>query len=145
MDFLYAETTIAASISFVLMLIAYKLAHIRKFHITVMASCIAFDIAMPFYLYLNRDWYGRLIEGGEILNFLIWMHIGLVVTVYILYAMQVIEGRKLLKGTGNLANHRTQAKGIILARALMILAGALLYEKEEVTNAVAGLANMLYA
>jgi len=142
MDFLYAETTIAAVISFILMLIAYKLSHIRKFHISVMVSCIAFDLAMPFYLYLNRDWYGRLIEGGEILNFLIWMHIGLVVTVYILYVMQVIEGKKLLKGVGDVANHRAQAKGLILSRALMIFCGALLYEKEQVTEAVATIAGI---
>lgn len=137
MDFLYAETTIAATGSFILMLIAYKLSHIRKFHISVMISCIAIDVAMPFYLYLNRDWYGRLIDGGEILNFLLWMHIGLVITVYILYAMQVIEGKKLLKGEGNRQNHHAQAKGLILARALMIFCGALLYEKDEVTKAVA--------
>jgi len=139
MDFLYAETTIAASISFLIMLIAFKLAHIRKFHISVMVSCIIVDVAMPFYLFFNRDWYGRLIEGGEILNFLLWMHIGLVITVYILYVMQVIEGRNLLKGVGNRANHLAQAKGLILSRALMIFCGALLYEKPEVKTAIASL------
>jgi len=138
MDFLYAETTIVATISFVLMLIAYKLSRIRKFHISVMVSCMVIDVSMPFYLYLNRDWYGRLIEGGEILNFLIWMHIGLVITVYTLYVMQVTEGKKLLKGIGNLENHRGQAKGIILARGLMIFTGALLFEKEA-TKVIAGI------
>jgi len=137
MDFLYAETTIAATASFILMVIAYKLYRFRKFHISVMISCMAFDVAMPFYLYLNRDWYGRLIEGGEILNFLLWMHIGLVITVYALYVMQIIEGKKLLKGNGNRENHRAQANGLLLARALMIFCGALLYEKEVVGKAVA--------
>ncbi len=142
MDFLYAETTIVATLSFILMLIAYKLSHIRKFHISVMVSAIIVDVSMPFYLYFNRDWYGRLIEGGEILNFLLWMHIGLVITVYILYVMQVKEGRQLLKGKGNRANHLAQAKGLILARGLMIFCGALLYEKKEVTNIAASLGNM---
>ena len=142
MDFLYAETTIAATISFILMLIAYKLSHIRKLHISIMVSCIVVDVAMPFYLYLNRDWYGRLIDGGEILNFLLWMHIGLVITVYILYIMQVIEGKKLLKGIGNRENHHSQAKGLILARALMIFCGALLYEKPQVAQTVSALTGL---
>ncbi len=142
MDFLYAETTIVASISFVLMLIAYKLSRFRKFHISVMISCIIVDISMPFYLYLNRDWYGRLIEGGEILNTLLWMHIGLVITVYVLYVMQLSEGRRLLKGVGDRENHHAQANGLILARGLMIFCGALLYEKTEVIETVALINNM---
>lgn len=139
MDFLYAETTIAASITFVFMIIAYKLSRFRKFHISVMVSCMIFDLAMPFYLYLNRDWYGRLIEGGEILNFLLWMHIGLVITVYTLYVMQIIEGKKLLNGVGSREEHRAQANGLLLARALMIFCGALLYEKEAVTQTISSI------
>lgn len=137
MDFLLAETTIAAIITYILMITAYKLAHIRKFHISVMVSCMIFDLLMPFYLYLNRDWYERLITGGEILNFLIWMHIGLVLTVYVLYVMQINEGKKVLAG-GSRENHRFQAKGILLARALMIITGALLFEPEIVEEGVAG-------
>ncbi len=131
MDFLLAETTIAATITWVLMLVAYKFAHIRKFHISTMVGCMIFDLLMPFYLYLNRDWYERLITGGEILNFLIWMHIGLVLTVYVLYVMQIREGRKILAG-GSREAHLFQAKGIILARTLMIITGALLYEPPEI-------------
>jgi len=134
MDFLYAETTIAATITYILMIIAFKLSHIRKFHITVMSSCVIFDLLMPFYLYLNRDWYGRLIEGGEILNFLIWMHIGLVITVYILYFMQIAEGRKILAGGHDRESHSAQGKGILLARGLMIFTGAILFEAEKVTT-----------
>jgi len=132
MDFLYAETTIAATISYILMIVAFKLSHIRKFHISVMSACMIFDLLMPFYLYLNRDWYGRLIEGGEILNFLIWMHIGLVITVFILYFMQIIAGRKILAGEASRDDHSAQGKGILLARFIMILTGALLYEAEKV-------------
>ncbi|MDX1810767.1 MAG: hypothetical protein R3240_02390 [Gammaproteobacteria bacterium] len=132
MEFLNAETTIAATITFILMLVAYKLSHLRKFHIATMVGCMIFDVLMPFYLYMNRNWYERLIEGGEILTFLIWMHIGLVLTVYVLYVMQIKEGRKILAG-GSRKDHAVQAKGIILARFLMILAGALLYEPEGVS------------
>ena len=127
MEFLDAKTTIAATITFILMLVAYKLSRFRKFHITVMAGCMIFDILMPIYLFLNRNWYERLIEGQQILNFLIWMHLGLVITVYVLYVMQINEGRKILAG-GPRKEHAFQAKGIIIARFLMILAGALLYE-----------------
>lgn len=129
MEFLFAETTIAATITFILMLVAFKYSHLRKFHITTMVGCMIFDLLMPFYLYLNRDWYERLITGGEILNFLIWMHIGLVLTVYVLYVMQIKEGKKVLAG-GSRQDHIFQGKGIILARALMISTGALLYEAQ---------------
>lgn len=118
------------------MLAAYKLSHIRKFHITTMVTCVIFDLCMPFYLYLNRDWYERLIEGGEILNFLIWMHIGLVITLYVLYFIQVQEGRKILAGTADRSSHAAQAKGIILTRAFMIMTGALLYEPPKVLTAM---------
>jgi hypothetical protein len=131
MDFLYAETTIAATITYILMIIAFKLSHIRKLHISVMSGCIIFDLLMPFYLYLNRDWYGRLIEGGEILNFLIWMHIGLVITVFILYYIQIIEGRRILAGKNGREAHSAQGKGILIARGLMIFTGAILYEAEK--------------
>lgn len=132
MDFLYAETTIAASITFVLMAIAFKLSHIRKFHISVMVGCMIFDILMPFYLYLNRDWYGRLIEGREILNMGIWMHLGLVITVFIMYIMQIIEGRKILAGGHSRETHAAQGTGILIARAMMIFTGAILFEATEI-------------
>ena len=131
MDFLYAETTIAATITYILMIIAYKLSHIRKFHISVMSGCVIFDILMPFYLYLNRDWYGRLIDGGEILNMLLWMHLALVITVFIMYFMQISEGRKILAGGHDRETHAAQGKGILLARGLMIFTGALLFEAEK--------------
>lgn len=129
MDFLYAETTIAASITFVIMLLAYKFSHMRKFHVSTMVGCMIFDLCMPIYLVLNRDWYGRLIDGGEILNTLIWMHIGLVITLYVLYIMQIQIGRKLLAGDKiDKETHLIQAKGIILTRAFVIITGAFLYE-----------------
>lgn len=129
MEFLYAETTIAAVCTYAVMLLAYKWHHLKKFHITTMVSCAVFDLCMPIYLYLNRDWYERLIEGAEILNFLIWMHFGLVITVYILYFMQIQEGRKVLAG-GSREAHAKQGLGLMIARALMIISGALLYEPE---------------
>lgn len=97
-----------------------------------MSSAMLFDLAMPFYLYLNRDWKERLIDGGEIFTFLIWMHLGVVLTLYALYAMQIIEGRKILKGKKKAReNHRSQGKGILLTRFIVLFTGALLYEPED--------------
>ncbi len=114
------------------MLAAYKLSHMRKFHVGTMVGCMIFDLCMPIYLVLNRDWYGRMIEGGEILNFLLWMHLGLVITLYCLYIMQINIGRKLLAGDkSEKESHAAQAKGIILTRAFVIITGAFLYEAPE--------------
>lgn len=126
------ETVIASAFIFVLMLIAYKFPHKRAFHVPVMSAAIIFDLAMPFYLYLNRDWKERLIDGGEIFSFLIWMHLGLVLTLYALYYLQIKEGRRIIKGKKNAReSHRSQAKGILLTRFLVLFTGAILYEAEQ--------------
>lgn len=123
------ETIIAATATYILMLVAYYFPRIRTFHIGTMVTVMLFDLMMPFYLYLHRDWKERLIDGGEIFSFLIWMHVGLIITVYGLYAAQINAGIKLARKTGDTREtHRGQAKGILLVRALMILTGALLYE-----------------
>ena len=125
-----------ASITFLLMIVAMRLHQHRRFHITVMASVIMFDLAMPFYLVMTRDWGTRLIDHGDILSFGVWMHFGLIVTLYVLYVIQVQTALKLLRsskqgdGGETLADlyrdHRAQGKGILLARALVIVTGAVL-------------------
>ncbi len=126
------ETVIAALITYVLMIAAYRYSHVRKFHIPVMIGVIAFDLMMPVYLYLNRDWKERLIDGGEIFGFLIWMHLGLVITLYCLYVFQIFAGKRLLLGDNEpREDHRNQGKGILLTRGLVIFTGALLFEPED--------------
>ena len=126
------ETTTAGIISLILMLVAVHYRRYRNFHAGSMGLIVLFDLCMPFYLYLNRDWYERLITGGEIFSFLIWMHVGIVLTVYALYTLQIKEGLKLRSGDeSNRSEHANLAKGIILARMLMVLTGAILYEPEE--------------
>ena len=126
------ETVVAGTIIYLFMIAAYLKPHLRKFHISTMTVAILFDLAMPFYLYMNRDWKERLIDGGEIFTFLIWMHLGLVLTLYALYALQVSEGRKLLRGDQSARDaHRTQGRGILLTRFLVLFTGALLYEPED--------------
>ncbi len=126
------ETTAAALVSLAIMLLAMRLFRIRSFHVSVMVLTVLFDLLMPVYLYLNRDWYGRLIEQGDIFSFLVWMHLGLVITLFFLYALQIGSGRRLLKGdTEARETHRSNARAVLATRVLVILTGALLYVPEE--------------
>ncbi len=126
------ETTAAALVSLAIMLLAMRLFRIRSFHVSVMVLTVLFDLLMPVYLYLNRDWYGRLIEQGDIFSFLVWMHLGLVITLFFLYALQIGSGRRLLKGDPDAReDHRNNARAVLATRVLVILTGALLYVPEE--------------
>ena len=133
-------TVIAAIGSYLLMLAAFYLHHLRTIHGPVMLGVILFDVGMPFYLMMNRDWGKRLIDEGDILSFGIWMHFGLIITLYVLYAVQIQTALTLRKSGGNVdpedmakarKDHRAQAKGILLARALVIATGAILVESPE--------------
>ena len=84
--------------TYLLMLLAYRYHSKRWFHIPVMSAIVVFDLCMPFYLYATRDWYRRLIEQEEIFSMMIWIHVMLLITLYVLYALQIIAGRQLLKG-----------------------------------------------
>jgi len=121
-----------ATLTFLLMLAGIYWHRIRGFHVVVMSTVIAFDIGMPFYLVLTRDWNKRLLVDGDILSFGVWMHFGLIITLFVLYAIQIQAGLKLLKPIINSETvqreHRMQAKGILLTRALVIISGAMLFE-----------------
>jgi len=122
-------TVIAALLTYALMWAAFYWRRHRKFHVGSMVTVMLFDLSMPFYLVMNRDWYERLITGGEILNFLIWMHLGLVITLYALYVMQVRAGIALMKGVeAEREGHRAQGLGVLVTRGLVIFTGAILYE-----------------
>ena len=109
------------------MLIAYRFHHIRNLHIPIMTGIILFDLAMPVYLYTTRDWHKQLIVDGDILSFMVWMHFGLILTLYTFYFLQVWSAIKLLKNDDTFReSHAAQAKGILIARALVILSGWLI-------------------
>ena len=128
---MFADTVIAASITYLIMLVAFFWHRFRTFHISVMVSVMIFDLLMPFYLYANRDWKTRLIDDGDILSFLVWTHFGLLIALFVLYTIQVAAGRKLIKGDMSARNeHKNVAKGILLTRALVILSGGLLVQAE---------------
>lgn len=111
------------------MVVSFYFSRVRRFHMPVMASIIVIDLFFPVYLYMTRDWGRRLLEEGEIFSFLIWMHFILVITLYLLYVVQVQTARSLLGGDAkSRQDHRTQGIGILITRGLVILTGALLAE-----------------
>ena len=116
-----------SSATYLLMLAAYYLPRHRYFHIPVMISCLLFDISMPIYLYTHRHWYHRLFEQGDIFSFLVWMHFGLFITLYVLYGVQISSALKIFKGDPEArATHHGQGKALLLARGLVIITGAIL-------------------
>ena len=123
--------------TYLLMLFAFSRPQWRTFHIYTMVFIMLFDLAVPVYLFLQRDWYTRLFEHGDIASFLVWMHFILPLALYILYVFQIIAARKLLQGdvdaevySGARIDHRGQAKAILVVRALTIFTGALLIEPD---------------
>lgn len=122
-------TVLFASAMYVVMLAAFFCARMRRVHIPLMITIMVIDLFFPVYLYLTRDWGKRLIEQGEIFSFLIWMHFMLVITLYVLYVVQVQTARKILSGEDVAKrDHRAQGIGILVTRALVIFTGALLAE-----------------
>jgi len=120
-------TSLVALFSYLLMLAAYFRPRQRFFHIPVMLAIMAFDVALPIYLYLHRDWWHRLIERQEIFSSLVWMHIILLIAMYALDAAQIHTARKLLKSDPAARNdHHTQAKALLVVRGLLIVSGAIL-------------------
>jgi hypothetical protein len=130
---MFAETVLVAAITYPVMLAAFYLHRMRRFHLSVMIGIMVFDLSMPFYLYLHRDWKTRLIDDGDIFSFLVWTHFGLIITLFVLYALQIVAGRRLLRGDELArAEHGSLAKGILLARGLVILSGALLVQPVKI-------------
>lgn len=129
---MFAETVIAGILTYVLMLSAYYLHHVRKYHVPVMIFIVLFDLFMPIYLYMTRDWKTRLIDDGDIFSFAVWTHFGLLVALFVLYGIQILAGRKLLLGDQEArGEHKAVAKGVLLVRALVILSGALIAQPRE--------------
>ncbi len=124
-----SATLIFMTATWVLMVVAFFLHRVRGFHIAVMGSVILIDVFFPLYLVLTRDWWKRLFLDGEILTFLLWMHLMLIITLYVLYIVQVQAGRRLLRGDDTIrSEHRGQGIAILVTRALVILTGGLLVE-----------------
>jgi hypothetical protein len=122
---------IAAFFTLILMAAAFHWHQWRAFHMPIMGGIILFDLAIPFYLFSTRDWYQRLLVDGDILSFGMWMHFGLIITLFVLYAIQIQSALQLKKGTADTEArkaHGAQGKAILLARTLVIATGTMLAE-----------------
>jgi undecaprenyl pyrophosphate phosphatase UppP len=116
------------------MVTAFYHARLRKFHVPVMITIMVCDLFFPVYLVMTRDWYQRLILDEDILTFGIWMHLGAVISLFVLYGVQIQAGRGLLNDSDDTRyrqDHRSQAKAILAVRALVIFTGALLVQTVE--------------
>lgn len=134
----FSGPVLVSMATYLLMLLAYRYRSKLWFHIPVMCAIIVYDICMPFYLYATRDWYRRLIEQEEIFSMMIWTHVMLLITLYVLYALQIIAGRQMLKGNNEpREDHAAQGKGVLITRALVILSAMMLVEPERPVEAVA--------
>ncbi len=127
-----AATVIYAALSYLLMVAAFFFSRVRYLHMTVMVTIMVSDLFFPVYLYMNREWGRRLFDEEEIFSFLIWMHVILIITLYLLYFLQIQTARGILKGSStSRSEHHNQARGILIVRALVIITGALLVEPEQ--------------
>lgn len=119
--------------TYLLMWVGFLLAGRRRVHMTIMISVVIYDLCLPIYLYLDRDWYGRLIAHHDILTFGVWMHFALVLSLYVLYVFQVIAARKILREPHSAElrkEHRAQGLGILVVRGCVIFTGALLLDPQ---------------
>jgi len=129
-----AGTVLFVVATYFLMLAAFYNARVRLFHVPVMASIMLCDLFFPVYLVMTRDWYQRLIIEQDLLTFGVWMHLGFVIALFVMYGVQIQAGRTLLQETadvGRKKEHRLQGIGILIVRAMVILTGALLVQSVE--------------
>jgi len=126
---LTAGTVWAALLTYALMLAAFQYAKHRMFHVLAMTSVILFDLGMPVYLYIFKDWYRRLIVESEITSLIVWIHLMMIVMMYALYVMQVKTALRLLRNDNSVRiDHGAQGRATLLVRALVIFTGAILVE-----------------
>ena len=124
-----AGTVLFAAATYLVMLAAFYWARWHRLHISLMSAVMLFDLCMPFYLYLNKDWGRRLLREGELTSYLLWTHFLLLLSLYLLYAMQIQAGRRLLAGQADArAEHQAQGKTILVVRAFVIITGAMLVQ-----------------
>jgi len=126
-----AGTVLYVLATYALMVAAFYYARLRRFHVPVMIFIMTSDLLFPIYLVMTRDWYKRLIVDEDILTFGVWVHFMLLITLFVLYFVQILAGRRLLKGETGAEirqEHRAQGMGILLVRAFVILTGALLVQ-----------------
>jgi len=122
-----SKVFLISSLSMLIMLVAYWWPRPRIWHVSVMAVCMLYDLSIPFYLFYARNWPHILIDQGEILDYLVWMHVFFDILLFVLYVMQIREGISLWRGSReSRLPHSQQAKMILAVRILVILTGGML-------------------
>ena len=125
-----SPVVIGSFLTYLLMLLAWYFHRPRVLHVGVMAICMVYDLCVPFYLYYTRNWMHLLFDKGEILDFLVWMHVGLDIMLFVVYFMQIRAGIQVWKGVPGARDlHRQQGTVILVVRILVVLSGALLAPK----------------
>lgn len=126
-------TIVVVLVTYVIMVAAYIGRRSRGIHMTVMTGVMVFDMLLPVYLVVRREWYTRFIEHEDILTFGVWMHFMLVLVLYVLYGFQINAALKIVRDREDAAasrrDHNTQGKAILWVRAFVILTGAMLYDE----------------
>lgn len=126
-------TLVVVLVTYMIMVAAYMGRRSRGIHMTVMTGVMVFDMLLPVYLVLRREWYTRFIEHEDILTFGVWMHFMLVLVLYVLYGFQISAALKIVRNredvTASRRDHNTQGKAILWVRAFVILTGAMLYDE----------------
>ena len=124
-----ADAVLAALATYALMLVAFRYARRRAVHMPIMIFIMLFDLGMPVYLYLNKDWHRRLIVEGELTSLLLWTHFMVLAMLYALYVLQIGAALRLLRGDNSArVDHRAQGQAVLLVRAFVIVTGAMLVE-----------------
>lgn len=125
-----SPVVIGSFLTYLLMLLAWYFHRPRVLHVGAMAICMVYDLCVPFYLFYTRHWMHLLIDKGMILDFLLWMHIGLDIMLFVMYYMQIRAGLQVWRGVPGMRDmHRQQGKVILVVRILVVLSGALLAPK----------------
>ncbi len=122
-----SKVFLVSLLSMLFMVAAFWRPRPRIWHVSVMAVCILYDIAIPFYLFSARNWPHILIDKGGIFDYLVWMHVVLDILLFTLYVMQVHAGIRLWRGgKESRLPHAQQAKVILAVRTLSIISGGML-------------------
>jgi hypothetical protein len=125
-----SPVVIVSSLTYLLMLLVWWFHRPRILHVGIMVTCMIYDVCLPFYLFFARHWIHLLFDKGEILDFLVWMHVGLDILLFVVYAMQIRVGIQVWRGVPGVRDmHRQQGNVIIAVRLLVLLSGALLAPK----------------
>lgn len=120
----------ASALTYLFMLYAWWFHRPRILHVVIMAICMIYDVCVPFYLFFARHWIHLLFDKGEILDFLVWFHVGLDIMLFVVYAMQIRVGIQVWRKVPGVRDvHRQQGNVIIVVRLLVLLSGALLAPK----------------